>query len=157
MHICHIWLVLSQKQVGEKETNSQSLAMCWLFNCSRGGSMASWMDYCSIWGLCFLGHCYRGLRSEFYCLLWCLWVSEWVKSLSRVWLFATPWTVAHQALPPMGFSRQGYWSGLPFPSPGELPDPGIEPRFPALQAGALPSEPPGNWEGKCQSLCFFIF
>ena len=50
-----------------------------------------------------------------------------VKSLSRVPLFATPRTVAHQASPSMGFSRQEYWSGLPFPSPGDLPDPGIEP------------------------------
>ena len=66
-----------------------------------------------------------------------------VKSLSRVWLFATPWTVAHQAPPSMGFSRQGYWSGLPFPSPGDLPNPGIKPRSPALQADALLSEPPG--------------
>ena len=64
-----------------------------------------------------------------------------VKSLSRVRLFATPWTVAYQAPPSMGFSRQEYWSGLPFPSPGDLPDPGIEPRSPALPAGALPSEP----------------
>ena len=55
-----------------------------------------------------------------------------VKSLSRVQLFATPWTVAYQASPSMGFSRQEYWSGLPFPSPGDLPDPGIEPRSPAL-------------------------
>ena len=54
-----------------------------------------------------------------------------VKSLSHVWLFATPWTVAYQA-PPMGFSRQEYWSGLPFPSPEDLPHPGIEPRSPAL-------------------------
>ena len=50
-----------------------------------------------------------------------------VKSLSRVRLFATPWTVAYQAPPSMGFSRQEYWSGLPFPSPGDLPNPGIEP------------------------------
>ena len=70
-----------------------------------------------------------------------LWVSEWVKSLSRVRLFATPWTVAHRAPPSMGFSRQEYWSGLPFPSPGDLPDPGMEPRSPALQAEALTSEP----------------
>ena len=49
-----------------------------------------------------------------------------MKSLSRVRLFATPWTVAYQAPPSMGFSRQEYWSGLPFPSPGDLPDPGIE-------------------------------
>ena len=69
-------------------------------------------------------------------------VSE-VKSLSCVRLFATPWTVAHQAPPSMGFSRQEYWSGLPFPSPGDLPDPGIEARSPALQADALTSEPPG--------------
>ena len=67
-----------------------------------------------------------------------------VKSFSRVRLFATPWTVTHQAPPPMGFSRQEYWSGLPFPSPGDLPDPGIEPRSPALQADALTSEPPGK-------------
>ena len=53
-----------------------------------------------------------------------------VKSLSRVRLFVTPWTVANQAPPSMGFSRQEYWSGLPFPSPGDLPDPGIEPGSP---------------------------
>ena len=55
--------------------------------------------------------------------------------LSRVRLFTTPWTAAHQAPLSMGFSRQEYWSGLPFPSPGDLPDPGIKPtslRFPAL-------------------------
>ena len=55
-----------------------------------------------------------------------------VKSLSRVWLFVTPWTVAYQVPPSMGFSMQEYWSGLPFPSPGELPNPGIEPGSPAL-------------------------
>ena len=63
-------------------------------------------------------------------------------SLSRVQLFVTPWTVAYQAPPSMGFSRQQYWSGLPFPSPGDLPDPGIEPGSPALQADALTYEPP---------------
>ena len=67
-----------------------------------------------------------------------------VKSLSHVRLFATPWTVAYQAPLSMGFSRQECWSGLPFPSPGDLPDPGIEPGSPALQADALPSEPPGK-------------
>ena len=67
-----------------------------------------------------------------------------VKSLSHVRPFATPWTVAHQALPSMGFSRQEYWSGLPFPSPGDLPSPGIKPRSPALQADASTSEPPGK-------------
>ena len=67
-----------------------------------------------------------------------------VKSLSRVQLFATPWTVTYQATLTMGFSRQECWSGLPFPSPGDLPDPGIEPRSPALQADTLPSETPGK-------------
>ena len=65
------------------------------------------------------------------------------KSLSRVRLFATLRTVAHQAPRSMGFSRQEYWSGLPFPPPGDLPNPGIEPRSPAFQAEALTSEPPG--------------
>ena len=65
-------------------------------------------------------------------------------SLSRVRLFATPWTVAHQAPPSIEFSRQEYWSWLPFPSPGALPNPGIEPRSPALWADTLLSEPPGN-------------
>ena len=57
--------------------------------------------------------------------------------LSRVWFFVNPWTLAHQAPLSMGCSRQEYWSGLPFPSPGDLPDPGIEPRSPALQADSL--------------------
>ena len=55
-----------------------------------------------------------------------------VKLFSRIWLLATPWTVAHQAPPSMGFSRQEYWSGSPFPSPGDLPYSGIEPGSPAL-------------------------
>ena len=67
-----------------------------------------------------------------------------VNSLSHVRLFATPWTEAHQAPPSMGFSRQEYWSGLAFPSPGDLPDPGIESRCPALQADTLTPEPPGK-------------
>ena len=67
-----------------------------------------------------------------------------VNSLSHVHLFVTPRTVAYQASPSMGFSRQEYWSGLPFPSPGDLPEPGIEPKSPALEADALTSEPPGN-------------
>ena len=56
----------------------------------------------------------------------------------------TPGTVAHQGPLSMEFSRQEYWSGLPFPSPGDFPDPGIEPKFPALQADSLPTEPPGK-------------
>ena len=67
-----------------------------------------------------------------------------VKSLSRVRLSATPWTEAYQAPQAMEFSRQEYWSGLPFPSPGDLPNPGIEPGSPTLQADALPFELPGK-------------
>ena len=59
-------------------------------------------------------------------------------SLSRVWLFATPWTVARQAPLSVGFSRREYWSGLPFTSPGDLPDPGVEPGSSVLQADSLP-------------------
>ena len=63
-----------------------------------------------------------------------------VKSLSRVRLFATPWPVAYQTPPFMGFSRQECWSGLPLPSPGDSPDPGIKPGSPALHADDLPSD-----------------
>ena len=67
-----------------------------------------------------------------------------VKLLSRVQFFATPWTIAYQAPQSTEFSRQAYWSGLSFPSPGDPTSPGIEPGSPALQADALPSEPPGR-------------
>ena len=67
-----------------------------------------------------------------------------LESLSHVRLFATPWTVAYQAPQSMEFSRQEYWSEWPFPPPRDLPNPGIEPRSPALQADSLPSEPPDN-------------
>ena len=84
-----------------------------------------------------------------------------MKSLSRIRLFATLWTVAHQAPPSMGFSRQEYWSGLPFPSQGDLPDPGIEPRSPTLHADALTSEPRPvlvlNGSGSCrESLSVYL-
>ena len=78
-----------------------------------------------------------------------------VKLLSRVRLFAAPWTVAYQAPPSMGFSRQEYWSGLLFPSPGDLPDPGIEPGSPILWADTLPSEPPGDHQSTDRYLSFF--
>ena len=76
----------------------------------------------------------------------CLWgrVKVEVKSLSRVQLFATARTAAYQTPPSMGVSRQEYWNGLVFPSPGDLSDPGIEPRSRALQADALPTESPGK-------------
>ena len=70
-----------------------------------------------------------------------------VKLLNHVRLFATLWTVACQASPSMGFCMQEYWSGLPFPPPGDLPDPGIEPAspaFPALQADFLPLSHQGS-------------
>ena len=70
-----------------------------------------------------------------------------VKSLSRVQLFVTPWTTACQAPLSMGFFRQEYWSGLPFSSPGDLPDPGTEPTSPAWQADSLlePPRKPQRW------------
>ena len=67
---------------------------------------------------------------------------------SCIWLFVTLWTVARQLLCPWGFSRQEYWSGLPCPPPGHLPNRGIEPRYPTMQANSLPFEPQGkkgNW------------
>ena len=67
-----------------------------------------------------------------------------MSEVSCVLVFAIPWTVAYGAPPSMGFSRQEYWSGLPFPSLGDLPNPGIEPGSPALEADALTSEPPGK-------------
>ena len=96
------------------------------------------------------------------CVCVCVCVCTRVKSLSHVRLFATLWTVAYQAPPSMGFSRQEYWSELPFPSPGDLPDPGIEPWSPEFQADTLTSEPPGKsigltiWTfvGKVMSLLF---
>ena len=65
-------------------------------------------------------------------------------ALSHVQLFVTPWTAARQAPLSMGFPRQENWSGLPFPSPGDRPNPGIEPGSPALQTNPLPFEPPGK-------------
>ena len=76
-----------------------------------------------------------------YCVFWRKW-----KSLSRVRLFVAPRTVALQAPPSMGYSRQEHWSGLPCPPPGDLPNPGIEPGSPALQADSWLSEPPGIWD-----------
>ena len=79
-----------------------------------------------------------------FCIFWEV-ISDMLccaQSLSHVRPFATPWTVAHQAPLSVGFSRQEYWSGLPCPPPGDLPNLGTEPRPPALLADSLPSEPP---------------
>ena len=74
-----------------------------------------------------------------------MWVGEFKKVKVLVLSDSmTPWTVACQAPPSMGFSRQEYWSGVPFPSLGDLPDPRIEPGFPTLQADSLPSESPAK-------------
>ena len=73
--------------------------------------------------------------------------TQWVHiicMLSRVWLFVTPWTVACHAPLAMGLSRQEYWIELPFPSPGDLPHPGIEPLFPALAGRFFTIAPPGK-------------
>ena len=89
-------------------------------------------------------------------LIYCFTVFQFssAQSLSCAQLFATPWTAGHQAPLSMRFSRQGYWSGLPFPSPGDLPNPGIEPRSPVLQADSLLSELQGKPHSlleKCKS------
>ena len=87
--------------------------------------------------LIYYANNYIHITDVYMCVYVCVCV------LSHVQLFVTSWTVARQALLSMGFFRQEYWSGLPFPSPGDLSDPGIEPQSAALQADALPSEPPG--------------
>ena len=77
----------------------------------------------------------------------CIYACMHPQSLSRVWLFVTPRTVTHQASLSMEFSRQEYWSGFPFPTPGDLPDPGIEPtspESPALAGRFFTTEPPGK-------------
>ena len=85
----------------------------------------------------------------FFHLKNCFICSKWVRAQlsSCVWLFVTPWTVDHQVFLSMEFSRQEYWSGLPFPTPGDLPDPGIKPTSPvspALASGYFTTAPPGN-------------
>ena len=89
---------------------------------------------------------------------WCIAWKVKVKSFSRIWLFATPRTVAYQAPPSMEFSWQEYWSGLPFPSAGDLPKPGIQPGSPALQADSLLYEPQGSCLALyCLVLCKKVF
>ena len=75
--------------------------------------------------------------------------------LSHLWLFATPWTVACQSSLFMEFSRQAYWSGLPFPTPGDVPDPGtqfVSPTFPALAGGFITTEPTGKYKNDIRRL-----
>ena len=82
------------------------------------------------------------LKCQFYQEAFPPWVGGLVAKLCLT--LATPWTVTHQTPLSMEFSRQEYWSGLPFPSPGALPNPGIRLASPALQADSLPIQPPGN-------------
>ena len=79
-----------------------------------------------------------------------------MKLLSRVPLIVTPWTVAYQASPSMGFSRQEYWSRLPFPSSGDLPNPGNKPGSPTLEADALTSEPPRKLLNRPLNAVYFL-
>ena len=99
------------------------LGMCWPDRISGGGWHSEERA----------AKCLSTMRNSFCCILH--WKSKW-KALSHVRLFATPWTKQ-----PMEFSRPEYWSGYPFPSPGDLPNPGVEPRSPTLQADSLLSEP----------------
>ena len=116
----------------------QAIVLEWIaISFSRGSSWPRDRTLVScIAGWCFTGWATRESPKEQW---------KWKWKWSRFWLFATPWAVAYQAPPSVEFSRQKYWSGLLFPSPGDLPYPGIKPRSSALQAeDALPSEPPGS-------------
>ena len=86
-------------------------------------------------------------------VFWCLYIHVCV--LSCVQVFVTPWTVAHKTPLSMEFSTQEYWSGLPFPPPGDLPNPAIEPGSPALPADDLPAELSLILAGEC-SACFWL-
>ena len=89
---------------------------------------------------CFTGRFFTAEPPEKPFQIPCVYAS----SLSGVWFFVTPWTVALQASLSMGFSRQEYWSGLPWPTSGDLPNPGIESTSPSLWKDSLPSETPGK-------------
>ena len=116
----------------------------------------SWIFRRAIWNLrnCFKIRCLRhNIR------IWTH-IFGWLKVKVRMLvpqscqLFVTPWTAAHQAPLSMGFSKQEYWSGLPLPSPGDLPNTGIKPGVSGMQADSLPSQPPGKFQG---FFLFFIF
>ena len=129
---------------GLQSTGSQRGGHEWVTSLSLS-FFHSWtirMEFCFLLGLSLVQNIHCSLNSSIQSL--CLFFCPVLSGFSGVQLFATPWTVAYQAPLSMGFSRQEYWSGLPFPSPGDLPDPGIEPRSPTLQADSLLSEPPGK-------------
>ena len=121
--------------------------------CEKQGTLNSSVrheDKECIWGkgrLCYwegTGRNAPGMLTMFSFLLWKVVKNQSVSHSSPVQFFVTPWTVAHQAPLFKEFSRQEYWSGLPFPFPGDLPDQQIEPGSPALQVDSLLSEPPGK-------------
>ena len=132
MSLSRLWELVMDREACHPAVYGVTKSQTWLSN---------WTDWLLIASLCCVGFCCTTMWDSY----------EWVKSLSHVQLFATLWTVALQAPLSMGFSRQEYWSGLPFPSPGDLPNPGIEPRSPVLQADALSSEPPET----AISICIF--
>ena len=134
-------------------------SFCLLFFSFISGTMIFHMldHFFRLYSLLFIYMCIIIIIWWFNIFKYCIFVMNFhlkvkVKLLSHVQHFATPWTVAYQAPQSMEFSRQEYWSGLPFPSPGDLPNPGIEPGSPTLQADTLPSEPPGK-----RHLVFFYF
>ena len=88
--------------------------------------------------------CFEHFRCICVCVCVCVYVHAFAQSFSHIRLLATPWTIAYQASLSMGFPRQEYWSGLPLPSPGDLPDPGIKPVSPASACGFFTTEPPGK-------------
>ena len=140
-----------------------------LFWNSKSSSKLTWLleEFNSLWledwGSCFPVNCQPGAslsfqRSPGFFAIWpthrpslttaAYFLKSEVKLLSRVRFFVTPWTAAYQASLSRGFSRQEYWSRLPFPSPGDRPNPRVKPRSPALSA--LPSEPPGKLKARRQ-------
>ena len=121
---------LCREDLWQKGMATHSRILAWKIPGQR--SLASY----SPWGCKRVGHDWCDLAQKYFEVFI---IREWggVKSLSRVRLFVTPWTAAYQVPPSMGFSRQEYWSGLPFPSPGDLPDPGIEPMSPTCQVGIV--------------------
>ena len=125
-------------------------------SCNAGGFLTSWATRkpCSVHTVNYFsptkGRHARQDWSEDWILLLayvrvCVCVCVCTQSLSCVWLFVTPWTVAHHVPLSVGFSRQEHWSGLPFPPPGDLPDPGIEPESPSSPALQVDSLPLSHW------------
>ena len=136
-----------QDGVPDRKRETQKKAACADSNVTLTADLAKWKTGCSFqitvqtstlntfkeaWSRVSKRETWHFMKSEIYNQHTLQTVKVKVKSLSHVRLFATPWTAAYQAPQSMGFSRQEHWSGLPFPSPGDLPDPGIEPGSPTM-------------------------